>query len=156
MTLFTEWPSHPLLLAVIVFLHKPFTSSIPTFSFSLLHPKLTRSPFGPCSPLHSRPPAPLRWWLPIDQQFTQSFGQGSNCVFSLCGLHREGIDHQLMRDVGRGGGGEMRKRPVVLRRGYCIWALTLLLLNALVAIIPTSRLHYCLRSIDLKSELSIS
>lgn len=148
MTLFTEWPSHPLLLAVIVFLHKPFTFSIP--SFSLLHPKLTRSPFGPFSPLHSRPPAPLRWWLPIDQQFTQSFGQGSNCVFSLCGLHREGIDHELMRDVGRGGGWGW---------GYCIWALTLLLLlllNALVAIIPTSWLHYCLHSIDLKSELSIS
>lgn len=123
----------------------------------LPHPKLTHSPFGPCSILHNLPPAPLRWWSPIEHQFTQSFGQCSNCIFSLCGLHREGIDHQLMRDVGWGGGWR-RKKLVVLKKRLLYMSSNPPppLLNGLVAIIPPSRLHYSPRSIDLKSDLSIS
>lgn len=91
-------------------LHSNILASLTSFSFSspFFHPKLTHSPFGPWlppPPTCNLPAVPLRWWLPIDHWFTQSFAQCSNCVFYLCEPHREGIDHRLMRGVVQGGGG---------------------------------------------------
>lgn len=159
-------PSHLLLFPVVDF---PLSPSTPTISsrFTLVRPHpLTPLAFScPPPPLSfiTSPAAPLRWWSPIEHRLTQSFGQCSNCVFSLCGPHREGIDHRLMRDVGRRTVGVESRREAGRSKKRLLYMSSNPpppppppLLNALNAIIPESQLHYSPHSIDLKSDLSIS
>lgn len=159
-----KWPSHLLLFTVVVVFpllsfHSHILISVYS-RFVLDVPSPQTHPLTPRSPLHNLPPASLGWWLPIEHRFTQSFGQCSNCVFSLCGLHREGVDLQLMRDVGRGR--REREREAGWSKRRLLYTSSNPppppppLLNGLVAIIPASRLHYSPHSIDLKSGLSIS